>query len=198
MRSDQRHLSPILEPANPLCMPTLYETLSALRPSSTFVSVRGYRSAESGELADYQIAFHMSYGAALRRSIEAVEAYVPADDTEAQAKGEVLASYRTSLDKVENEPLEVVGEHYDRIVVDGAHVKGVKIHRDSGKLHLFGLLVRKTVREPGSFKEVKSKPLTVAKNKLRKLGPVAKFRQFIFDPAHVECIAVERMVIEPE
>jgi hypothetical protein len=179
-------------------MPTLHETLAALRPSSTFVSVRGYRSAESGELADYQIAFHMSYGNALRRSIEAVEAYVPADDLEIQAKNEVLASYQASLDKVENEPLEVVGEHYDRVLVNGEHVKGIKIHRETGKLHLFGLLVRKTVREAGNHKPSNKRPLTVAKDKLRKLGPVSRFRQFIFDPAHVECIAVERMEIAPE
>jgi hypothetical protein len=176
---------------------SILDTLSTLRPSSTFLSLRGYRSAESGELADYQIAFHMSYANALERSIEAVEAYVPASDIEATAKGEVLASYRASLAKIEagDEPL---GDAYDRIVgADGQHVKGVKLHRETGKLHLFGLLVRKTVREPGTFKASNKRPLTVAKDKLRGLGPVAKFRQFIVDTGHVECIAVERMTIVP-
>lgn len=178
-------------------MPIL-DTLSTIRPSSTFLSLRGYRSAESGELADYQIAFHMSYRSALERSIVAVEAYDPADEIEAQAKGEVLASYRASLAKIDagDEP---VGDAYDRVIdADGAHVKGVKVHRDSGKLHLFGLLVRKTVREPGTFKAVNKKPLTVAKDKLRKLGPVSNFRQFVIDPSHVEGIAVEHMLIVPE
>lgn len=179
-------------------MSQIIATLATLRPASTFLSLRGYRSAESGELADYQIAFHMSYKSALERSILAVEAHVPADDIEVQAKGEVLASYRASLAKIEAGE-EPVGDAYDRVTdADGAHVKGVKIHRESGKLHLFGLLVNKRVREPGTFKAVNKKPLTVAKDKLRKLGPVAKFRQFIIDPAHVECIAVEKMEIAPE
>lgn len=176
---------------------SIIETLSAIRPSSTFLSLKGYRS-ESGELADYQIAFHMSYGSALERSILHLEAVVPAIDLEAQAKSELLASYRKSLARVESEPLELVGDHYDRVMVEGAHVKGIKIHRESGKLHLFGLLIRKTVREPGEWKATNKRPLTVAKDKLRKGLPVERFRQFIIDPSQLEAIRVEKMVIVPE
>lgn len=177
---------------------SIIATLATLRPSSTFLSLRGYRSAESGELADYQIAFHMSYASALRRSIEAVEAHVPEDALHATAKEEVLASYRASLAKIEAGE-EPVGDAYDRVTsADGSHVKGIKIHRESGKLHLFGLLVRKTVREPGTFKASNKRPLTEAKDALRKLGPVSRFRQFVIDPSHVECIAVENMTVVPE
>lgn len=177
---------------------SVIETLSKIRPSSTFLSIRGYRSAESGELADYQLSFHMSYESALERSIAALEVYVPENDLEVLAKNELLASYRNSLLKVQSEPLEVVGEHYQRIIVDNKPVKGIKIHSETGKLHLFGLLVNKRVREPGTFKATNKKPMTIIKDKLRKLGPLNKFRQFIIDPSHVEAINVENVTIIPE
>jgi hypothetical protein len=178
---------------------SVIQELSKIRASSTFLSLRGYRSAESGELADFQISFHMSYASALERSILALEAIVPGDDLQAKAKQELLSSYKKSLDKVKSEPLEVLGDHYDRVIgADGEHIKGIKIHKETGTLHLFGLLVNKRVLEPGTFKASNKRPLTVAKDKLRKLVPVSKFRQFIIDPAHVECIAVEKMEIAPE
>ena len=174
----------------------IIDTLSKVRPSSTFLSLRGYRS-ESGELADYTLAFHMSYANALRRSIDAVEAHVPCDEIEAQAKGEVLASYRASLAKIEAGE-DLTGDAYDRITVDGEHVKGIKYHRESGKLHLYGLLVRKATIEPGTYKASNKRPLTVAKDRLRKLGPVSRFRQFIVDPAHVSVVVVEGQTLTPD
>jgi hypothetical protein len=178
---------------------SVIQELSKIRASSTFLSLRGYRSAESGELADFQISFHMSYASALERSILALEAIVPGDDLQAKAKQELLSSYKKSLDKVKSEPLEVLGDHYERVTdSSGNHIKGVKIHRESGKLHLFGLLVNKTVREPGVYKKTNKQALTVEKDKLRQGLPVERFRQFIIDPAHVEAINVERMTIIPE
>lgn len=178
---------------------SIIETLATIRPSSTFLSIRGYTSATSGEKADHTICFHMSYQHALEKSIAALEAVIPADDLEAQAKGELLASYGKSLDKVKSEPLEVVGDHYDRIVLDnGEHLRGVKVHRESGDLHIFGLAMAKKVLTPGTYKEVKSRPLTIAKDKLRKGLPVERFRQFIVKPGTYEAIRVEGMEVLPE
>ena len=179
-------------------MNNIIAALSALRPSSTFVTLRGYR-AESGEVADHQIVFHMSYGSALQRSILMLEAVVPADELEAQAKAELLASYQKSLDKVEGEPLEVLGEHYDRVLdPSGAPIKGIKVHKESGALHLFGLAYRKTVLQAGTYKATNKRPLTLAKDKLRKGLPVERFRQFIVKPGQVEEIRVENLSLLPE
>lgn len=173
--------------------------LATIRPSSTFLSLRGYTSATSGEKADHSIVFHMSYATALEKSIAALETVVPADDLEAQAKSELLASYQKSRDKVTTEPLEILGEVYDRVLDnEGNHIKGIKIHRESGDLHIFGLALRKTVLVPGTYKEVKSRPLTVAKDRLRKGLPVERFRQFIVKPGTYEAIRVEGMEVLPE
>lgn len=178
---------------------SIIDTLSAIRPSSTFLSIRGYRSATSGEVADHSIVFHMSYQSALERSIAALEAVIPACDLEATAKAELLASYQKSLDKVTTEPLEIIGDHYDRVLdAEGAPIKGIKIHKESGALHLFGLAHRKVVREKGTYKEVKSRPLTIAKDKLRKSLPVERFRQFIIAPGSFEEMRVENLSVLPE
>lgn len=178
---------------------SIIETLATIRPSSTFVTLKGYKSATSGEVADHQIVFHMSYQSALEKSIAALETVVPADDLEAQAKGELLASYRKSLDKVKSEPMEIVGDHYERVIdADGNHVKGCKVHRESGELHLFGLALRKTVLVPGTYKEVKRRPLTIAKDKLRKGLPVERFRQFIIAPGSFEEMRVENLSLLSE
>jgi hypothetical protein len=178
---------------------SIIETLATIRQSSTFLTLKGYKSATSGEVADHQIVFHMSYQSALEKSITALETVIPADDLEAQAKSELLASYQKSLDKVRTEPLEVVGDHYDRVLdAEGNHIKGCKVHRESGELHLFGLALRKTVLIPGTYKEVKSRPLTLAKDKLRKGLPVERFRQFIIKPGQVEEIRIENLSLLPE
>ena len=175
----------------------MIEELAKIRPSSTMLSVIGYRTS-SGELADYQIAFHMSYANALKKSIAAVESYTPTNDLEIRAQSEVLESYKASLLKVQTEPLEVIGDHYERVIVEGSPVKGIKVHSESGKLHLFGLLVYKRVRETGVFKPTNKQPLTVIKDQLRAMGPVGRFRQFIIAPENVEKISVERMTLVPE
>jgi hypothetical protein len=66
--------------------------LGKLRTSSTFLTLKGYRS-ESGEVSDFSIVFHISYKNALLRSIAKLEALVPADELEAQAKEECLSSF---------------------------------------------------------------------------------------------------------
>lgn len=181
-------------------MTTLIETLATIRPSSTFLSIKGYTAATSGEKADHTICFHMSYQNALEKSIAALNEIVPADDIEAEAKAELLASYGKSLEKVKSEPLEVVGDHYERIVLEtnGQPLRGVKVHRESGELHIFGLAMGKTVLIPGTYKAVKSNPVTLAKAKLKKGLPVDRFRQFVIKPGSYEAIRVERMEVLPE
>lgn len=177
----------------------IVETLATIRPSSTFLSLHEYRSATTGEVADHQIVFHTSYGNALERSLEILEAFPAGEGLEAQAREELIASYRKSLDKVRGEPLEVIGEHYDRVLDgEGNPIRGCKIHRGSGELHLFGMHLRKRVIVPGVYKEVKSRPLTLAKDKLRAGLPVEKFRQFIIREGQVREIRVESLTILPE
>lgn len=173
----------------------LVDKLATIRPDSTFLSIRGYISATSGEIANFQIAFHMSYKNALERSVIALEATIPENDIQSLAKTELLASYAKSLDKINNEPLEILGEHYDRVLdLEGNPIKGIKFHSETGNLHLFGLLVKKTVLVTGTHKPVNKRPLTIEKDILSKELPVSRFRQFIIKPGSYNEIRVENMM----
>lgn len=171
--------------------------LAKLRTSSTFLTLKGYRS-ESGEIADINIVFHVSYKNALLRSIGILEAVVPNDELEAQAKRECIASYMSSLDKIETTPIEEIEDSYRRFTdSNGKYIKGVKLHEQTGVLHIYGLVTQKRVIMPGLYKKVNSKPLTIAKDKLRRLCPVSKFRQFRITEDQVDSISVEGINLLP-
>jgi hypothetical protein len=171
--------------------------LAKLRTSSTFLTLKGYR-AESGEIADYNIVFHMSYKNALLRSLAVLESIVPSDALEAQAKKELTESFMTSLDKIETTPIEEIDDAYRRFTdSDGQYIKGVKLHEETNTLHLYGLVVQKKVLMPGVYKKVNSKPLTIAKDKLRRQLPVSKFRQFKITPDQVDSVSVENLSLLP-
>ena len=171
--------------------------LGELRPNCTFLSVRGYRN-EEGEVSDYNVCFHISYKNVLERSIALLEEMNVAEGVESQAKEELLESFRSSLAKMAVTPVEEINDTYERFFdSEGRHIAGVKMHKEKGDLHLFGLLVKKNVLVEGNYKEVKSRPLTIAKNKLRRSLPVGKWRQFVFSLDKVDSIKVEKMEIMP-
>jgi len=66
--------------------------------------------------------------------------------------------------------------------------KGVKLHLETQKLHIFGLVVRKKVITPIDYKEVKSRELTILQNKIKKFCEFKqdKYRNFIFDKSEVK------------
>ena len=171
--------------------------LSKLRSSATFLTIKGYTS-ESSEVADYSIIFHMSYKNALEKSINIIDSYIPNDDLEAQAKLELLVSFNTSLDKLINTPIEELNDGYERFTdSNGDHVKGVKLHQETNTLHLYGLVVHKRVIVPGTYAKRNRKPLTVAKDRLRAMCPVSKFRQFKITQDQVDSISVENISLLP-
>src|SRR5678815_2816041 len=162
--------------------------LSKLRPSATFLSLAGYRN-EHGEVADFSIVFHMSYESALKRSLTALESVVPSDTLEAIAKLELIDGYTMSLQKMAVTPIIEIEDAYTRFFdADGTYIKGIKLHTETNTLHLYGLVNSKRILIPGSYPKRNKRPLTVAKDKLRKLCPVEKFRQFKVTPSQVDRI----------
>lgn len=171
--------------------------LAKLRSSATFLSLMGYRN-ESSEVADYSIIFHISYENALRRSLMALEPIVPDGTLEAQAKQELMDGYQKSLDKMAATPVEEIEDAYTRFTdEDGTYIKGIKLHTETNTLHLYGLVNAKRVIIPGQYKSSNKRPLTIAKDKLRRMVPVSLFRQFIIQPSRVDSISVEGLSLLP-
>lgn len=172
--------------------------LSKLRPSSTFLTLRGYRN-EASEIADYSIAFHMSYENALKRSIKTLAEMDLSGDLEKQARFELLDSFAKSLARGAASPeLEERDSTYTYFKDDdGNYVKGVKYHPELATLYLYGLVVHKRVLLPGMYPTKNKKPLTVAKDKLRYMTSVGKFRSFRITTAQVDSISVENLTLLP-
>jgi hypothetical protein len=61
--------------------------------------------------------------------------------------------------------------------------KGLKMHKETNELYVFGMQVQKTVIEEGEYKEDTRKPLTRAKDEIRKQLRTSKYRQFKIDRA---------------
>jgi hypothetical protein len=59
--------------------------------------------------------------------------------------------------------------------------KGIKVHNITGKIYIFGLRTNKTVIEQGIYPTVNSKPLTLAKNQLKKDLKSSKFTQYALE-----------------
>ena len=177
------------------------EELSKLRTSATFLTLKGYRSSNS-EIADFNIVYHISYKNTLLKSIATLNATLNAmsfsNDLERQAKAELLASFEKSLVNIEENPIEERDDGFTRIQnEDGSYVKGVKISNKTGELHIYGLIANKRVILPGNYKVKNSRPLTIAKDKLKSLCAVGKFRQFIIAPDKVDSVQVEKLSLLP-
>ena len=66
--------------------------------------------------------------------------------------------------------------------------KGVKLHIETMQIHVFGLVVKKTVIKPIEYKETKSRELTIIQNKIKKVCEFKqdKYRNFIFEKSEVQ------------
>jgi hypothetical protein len=172
--------------------------LGKLRPASTFLTLRGYRN-EASEIADYSIAFHFSYENALKKSIEKLAALDLQTALEKQARSELIDSFARSLAKGAGSPeLEERDPTYTYFKGDdGNYIKGVKYHDGKDELYLYGLVVHKRVLMPGLYDKKNRKELTIAKDKLRYLTPVGKFRSFKINSFQVDSISVEGLHLLP-
>ncbi len=178
-------------------MHTLMAPLATLRKGSTFLVLLGYKNKQ-GEVTDRTISFHVSYENALVRSIAKLEAMKGLTGIEAQARDELLTSYRKSLAAPVEETDEASPYHV-LLDADGESIKGLKVHKETQRLYVYGMQVpgQKRVITEGTYKPVKSSEKTLAKQKLSKDLPVSRWRQFIISPDNVREIKVEKMSFRP-
>jgi len=58
--------------------------------------------------------------------------------------------------------------------------KGLKLHKDTKTIHIYGLCVRKTILEQGNYPKTKRQKKTIVKNTIKKLAELRslKYKQF--------------------
>jgi hypothetical protein len=169
-----------------------------LRPSATFLTLSGYRNGH-GEVADYNVVFNISYQNALKRSLEYLFSFETSTKLELQAKEELIDSYTRSLNNIQLKSIEARQDAYMHFIDPETddYIKGIKIHIETGTLHLFALINYKRVITPGVYPVKNQRPLTVAKAKLSRLVPCGRFRQFKILPGQVDSIQVQNISLLP-
>lgn len=155
-----------------------------------------YQSKTTGEVANYCINLGVDYIESLKNDLDAITTYSPKDDLEKQAREDIIASLQKTIapktieeqkEKEENDPYDHIG-------------KGLKQHKDTGELYIWGFQQSKTQVEPPT-KEIKpknSKPLTIAKEKLKRdcKFKSIKFRQYILAKENIAGIVVNGEPLE--
>ena len=165
--------------------------LSKLRPCSTFLTLLGYQNAAS-EVADYNLIFHFDYKNAVSRSLTMLQDVEVTAPLEVQAKQDILESLQRSLRRFKNSSVEELDDIYEYFTdKHGAYVKGIKRHRKTGVLYLYGLVNSKRVIVPGFYSDRSESDLSKTKRKLRQTLPVSKYRSFIVAPDKFDSISVE-------
>lgn len=127
------------------------------------------------ETARHVLILGASTEALYRRDLEALAEIAPTlTGLEAEAAERIAESRRVSLALgVGENPAYTAADAYRPTAV-----RGVKVHNVTGELHVTGLAVRKDVLTPATYRTVKSKPETLARQAVEARLPSARFRQY--------------------
>jgi hypothetical protein len=144
-----------------------------------------YRAKGTGELARHLLILGASTDVLYGKDMEKLTGeIIPKLQTGLllDAAFKVLASRKKSLEVgIGHNPKYVHAPENGDTYVMLEGVPGCKVHKETGEVHLTGLSQHKTVLEAGEYKEVKSKPETLAKQEIEKQLPSARFRQFLLN-----------------
>jgi hypothetical protein len=145
-----------------------------------------YCSKGSGEVARRVIVIGGNYSNLVQKALDTVSEVdcqeladklgIELAEVE-KAKTELIESYKQTLAPGENKSYRKNGQ-YETLA------PGIKLNLNDGTLELQGVVQSKKVLTPGEFKPVKSRPKTIAKNAMKKLTRLNKFRAFSLDEGH--------------
>ena len=162
---------------------TLLAALNKSLGGVSFINIKGYVSKKSNdtEVQDVLVNVGVSYGNAKAKDLEMVKGLdvstlVKNDkgitiDLLEQAKTEIINSLiapNKAMSDAQKDTYLVVGN-------------GLKIHKETGEVYVYGMRERKTVKVDGDFGKDTRRPLTVAKDEIRKIMKSTKYREYIVD-----------------
>jgi hypothetical protein len=160
----------------------------AANKGSRFASLV-YTAKGSGEKGRHTILIGFDYHNAVVESLHQLKQMTFNDAMDKLAQQELIESFaKTIASHAVNQqnPDYTKKDAYESVSLDGQEVSGICYNKNDGSFKLFGLTVDKKVLTPGVYKEVKSSALVLAKNKISKMLPVSKFREFAIEPDALE------------
>jgi hypothetical protein len=141
----------------------------------SLVSIKGYRNS-FGEVSNNMVNVGASLSNAKAKDVITLQGL---DVTTFNADSITLEKARVELINSFINP----NENRSNGQIDAYTIiaKGIKVHNITGKIYIFGLRTNKTVIEQGIYPTVNSKPLTLAKNQLKKDLKSSKFTQYALE-----------------
>jgi len=164
---------------------------------TSFIGIQGYENS-SNEISNQVILLGANYRNAQIKDLNSyknfdINSLVGEYDLDLLNKGldQLISSLeKTMLKDDEKEALRLKNDatinRSDAQKDAYTHIEnGIKYHKDTDTLYIYGYIVSKKVIQKGSYKVVKSRPLTLAKNAIKKACNLrtTKFRQFKIENA---------------
>ena len=146
----------------------------------SFVSIKGYSSDSSGntEVADYLLNVGISYASMQQKNLVKLQAAVAKDLANEQFDlgliKEAIESLITSITAPSATRSTAQAQAWIKLNESGT----IKICKETEEVSIFAVRVRKTVTQKGVYKEVKSRPLTLAKRYVEKTLSLMKPQYF--------------------
>lgn len=144
-----------------------------------------YKTKSDESVSRYTVILGFSYKNLLDKALTELEILrsTLTSELEIIAWGEVLASIQKSI------AAHAAGTQSEDYTKKDQYIpvcNGLSINKNDGSAQLFGLIHSKVELVAGKDrKPVKSAPLTIAKNKIRRELSISKFREFAIDPGNV-------------
>ena len=161
---------------------------------SRFVSLT-YKAKGTGEVARFTVLLGASLEKIYRRDLSVLRKRLSRlPSTEAlrlQALTELVNSYSDSVTNGIGNNAKYTKQGYYMQVFPG-----LKFAPETGNLYVSGFRIAKKVIQPGVYKSVNSKPLTIAKDEERKSLKMNKFREFVIAPETLQVFRANGREIE--
>jgi len=157
---------------------------------ASFIGITNYESVKSGEIAHYTVNVNIGIETAKKKDLQTLQSVTDTDvnnmvkqtnfdvETVKLALSEMIASAEKNLSANLNERSKQSQGQTDAYV---PVAKGVKLHKETMQLHIFGMVQNKNLVQAGEYKQVKSADKTLAKKAWTKYLNLraGKFRNFV-------------------
>jgi hypothetical protein len=156
-----------------------------------------YKSKSDNSIARYTLNLGFKYISLLEKSIQELQTKMDlkefSNESLLLAANEVMNSLQKSLEAHKN---GTQSDDYTRKGLMTPLGNGVSINQDDS-IQIFGLVQSKKIIVEGTpKKEVKSKPITILKNQIKKDWPISKFREFALDKGAMQVMRINGDTIE--
>ena len=184
----------------------IVNVFSKLDPKAMFITIYGYENDYS-EVANFSLCWHINYIGSVNKALAIMKMYKPSGkdvkpgytlaDLE-KARYDWMESLSDTLEFGPEKNSRYTNKNtYIRVVdVNNKVIPGVKLHIKQDTLHMSEVvLIKKTIIRPGHYPHQNRSSITLAKQTLRNMTPLGKWRQFKLEAGRFDKIVVQKTTL---